>query len=242
MTDPTAAWPPPRPSECNAALVLADGAVFWGRGIGATGQAVGEVCFNTSITGYQEILTDPSYAAQIITLTFPHIGNVGANYEDLEAATPAARGLVIRDSPTGRPITAPSSRSMWLKSHRIIGLSGVDTRRLTRLIRDGGRRTGSSPTSRTESSISRRCARRRAPGPVSMDGSGARRHLPAELRMAQTAWRRGTGDGAQDARDSHRRGRLRHQAQYPAHARRARLSRHRGARRRDAAGNHAPPT
>ena len=75
MKYPTAAWPSPRPPDCNAALVLADGTVFWGQGIGAAGKAVGEVCFNTSITGYQEILTDPSYAGQIITFTFPHIGN-----------------------------------------------------------------------------------------------------------------------------------------------------------------------
>src|SRR5205807_1882539 len=81
MSDPTAAMPTPRPPDCNAALVLADGTVFWGRGLGEPGQAVGEVCFNTAITGYQEILTDPSYAGQIITFTFPHIGNVGANHE-----------------------------------------------------------------------------------------------------------------------------------------------------------------
>src|SRR5438874_843473 len=86
MTDPTAARPSPRPPDCNAALVLADGTVFWGRGLGATGQAVGEVCFNTSITGYQEILTDPSYAGQIITFTFPHIGTVGANPEGMDLA------------------------------------------------------------------------------------------------------------------------------------------------------------
>src|SRR5207248_3057360 len=91
MSHPTAAIEKPRPPDCNAALVLADGTVFWGRGLGATGQAVGEVCFNTSITGYQEILTDPSYAGQIITFTFPHIGNVGANPEDIETVTPAAR-------------------------------------------------------------------------------------------------------------------------------------------------------
>src|SRR5258708_2215837 len=91
-TDPAA-----RPPDCNAALVLADGSVFWGRGVGAPGVAVGEVCFNTSMTGYQEILTDPSYAGQIITFTFPHIGNVGANREDIEAATPAARGLILRE-------------------------------------------------------------------------------------------------------------------------------------------------
>src|SRR5437879_9981555 len=104
MCHPTAAIEKPRPPDCNAALVLADGTVFWGRGLGTTGQAVGEVCFNTSITGYQEILTDPSYAGQIITLTFPHIGNVGANHEDVATVTPATRGLVIRP-----PLTAPNN-------------------------------------------------------------------------------------------------------------------------------------
>src|SRR5246500_4499910 len=129
----------PRPPDCNAALVLADGSVFWGQGIGTAGRAVGEVCFNTSITGYQEILTDPSYAGQIITFTFPHIGNVGANREDVETTTPAARGLVLR-----APITAPAnyratqSLDIWLKQNGLIGLSGVDTRRLTRRIRDLG--------------------------------------------------------------------------------------------------------
>src|SRR5258708_5064764 len=87
------AWTEPRPT---ALLILADGTVVEGQGIGATGQAVGEVCFNTAMTGYEEILTDPSYAGQIITFTFPHIGNVGVNDEDIETTTPAARGLVIR--------------------------------------------------------------------------------------------------------------------------------------------------
>jgi carbamoyl-phosphate synthase small subunit len=129
----------PRPPDCNAALVLADGTLFWGRGLGAVGTAVGEVCFNTAVSGYQEIVTDPSYAGQIIAFTFPHIGNVGANREDVEATTPAARGLVLR-----APITEPASyRAMqsldtWLKAHGLIGISGVDTRRLTRRIRDSG--------------------------------------------------------------------------------------------------------
>jgi carbamoyl-phosphate synthase small subunit len=123
----------------TAVLVLEDGAVYHGHGIGAVGKAVGEVCFNTSMTGYQEILTDPSYAGQIITFTFPHIGNVGANEEDIETTTVAARGLVLRD-----PITAPanfrSTRPLndWLKSRNLIGVTGVDTRRLTRRIRLGG--------------------------------------------------------------------------------------------------------
>jgi carbamoyl-phosphate synthase small subunit len=129
--------------ELTAVLALADGTLFWGRGVGAFGRAVGEVCFNTSQTGYQEIMTDPSYAGQIIGFTFPHIGNVGANPEDVETTTPAARGCVI-----GADITEPSNwRSAqhfdaWLKSHNLVGMCGVDTRRLTRRIRDGGAPSG----------------------------------------------------------------------------------------------------
>ena len=128
-----------RPADSSAALVLADGTVFWGQGLGASGRAVGEICFNTSITGYQEILTDPSYAGQIITFTFPHIGNVGSNPEDVETTTPAARGLVLRAG-----ITEPSSwraaqhLDTWLKSHNLIALAGIDTRMLTGRVRDGG--------------------------------------------------------------------------------------------------------
>ena len=124
-------------------LVLADGTVLEGRGIGAIGSAVGEVCFNTSMTGYQEILTDPSYAGQIITFTFPHIGNVGANAEDIETTTAAARGLIL-----SAPISEPSSwraaqhLDSWLKSNGLVGIAGVDTRRLTRRIRDIGAPTG----------------------------------------------------------------------------------------------------
>jgi carbamoyl-phosphate synthase small subunit len=137
--------PPPsaRPPGATAVLVLADGSVFWGRGVGAAGTRVGEVCFNTSMTGYQEIATDPSYAGQIITFTFPHIGNVGANRDDIEAATPAARGVVLRAD-----ITQPSNwraaqpLDAWLKGNDIVGLAGVDTRRLTRRIRDGGAPSG----------------------------------------------------------------------------------------------------
>lgn len=127
----------------TAALVLHDGTVYWGYGAGATGSAVGEVCFNTAMTGYQEILTDPSYAAQIVTFTFPHVGNVGANFEDVEAQNAAARGLVLRER-----ITEPSSfRAVshlndWLASHNLIAITGVDTRRLTRRIRLGGAPNG----------------------------------------------------------------------------------------------------
>jgi carbamoyl-phosphate synthase small subunit len=126
-------------APATAALALADGTVLFGQGIGATGTAVGELCFNTAITGYQEILTDPSYAGQIITFTFPHIGNVGTNGEDIEAPTPAARGLVLRAA-----ISEPSNwraalpLDVWLKRMGLIGIAGVDTRRLTRLLRTKG--------------------------------------------------------------------------------------------------------
>jgi carbamoyl-phosphate synthase small subunit len=143
MTDAPMSHASLRPPGATAALVLADGSIFWGHGVGAAGVAVGEVCFNTSMTGYQEIMTDPSYAGQIITFTFPHIGNVGANAEDIETLTPAARGLVLRAD-----ITQPSSWraaqpfDAWLKSHGLAGIAGVDTRRLTRRIRDLGAPNG----------------------------------------------------------------------------------------------------
>src|SRR5271156_3874037 len=137
MTDTPAV--PPRPPGATAALVLADGRVFLGQGIGAARIRGGEVCFNTSMTGYQEIMTDPSYAGQIINFTFPHIGNVGTNREDIETTTPAARGLIVHSRITGpanwRATPPPDA---WLESHGLIGMSGVDTRRLTRLIRDRG--------------------------------------------------------------------------------------------------------
>jgi carbamoyl-phosphate synthase small subunit len=127
----------------TGAIALEDGTIFWGHGWGATGVAAGELCFNTAMTGYQEILTDPSYAEQIVLFTFPHIGNVGANPDDQEESSPqgaiAARGAVFRAPPT-----APSNwRSVdtlgtWLERRNIIGLSGIDTRALTRRIRELG--------------------------------------------------------------------------------------------------------
>lgn len=132
-----------RPQNATAVIVLNDGSLFWGRGIGAETSAIGEICFNTSLTGYQEILTDPSYAGQIITFTFPHIGNVGTNKEDIETVTPVARGLIVRED-----ITDPSNWratkhfDAWLKEHNLAGISGVDTRALTRRIRDIGAPNG----------------------------------------------------------------------------------------------------
>src|SRR6266446_6346320 len=133
-------WAEPK---ATALLVLADGTVLEGFGLGAVGQAVGEVCFNTAMTGYEEILTDPSYAGQIITFTFPHIGNVGTNEEDIEtvnlAARPGARGIVLHTAIT-RPSNYRATRhlDLWLKARGVIGLSGLDTRALTGLIRRNG--------------------------------------------------------------------------------------------------------
>ncbi|KUO57150.1 MAG: carbamoyl-phosphate synthase small subunit [Sphingomonadales bacterium BRH_c3] len=135
----SAASRPAQPKGATGCLVLADGAVIWGRGFGATGEAVGEVCFNTAMTGYQEVMTDPSYAAQIVTFTFPHIGNVGTNPEDVESKVEGAVGCIVRED-----VTTPSSfRSLqgfteWLAANGKIGLSGVDTRALTRRIRMNG--------------------------------------------------------------------------------------------------------
>ncbi|MGE0251864.1 MAG: glutamine-hydrolyzing carbamoyl-phosphate synthase small subunit [Dongiaceae bacterium] len=131
------------PSGATGCLVLSDGSVFWGKGFGALSDHVGEVCFNTSMTGYQEILTDPSYAGQIITFTFPHIGNVGCNLEDIETMNPVVRGLIIRAD-----VTEPSNwravqhLDAWLKARGIVGLSGIDTRALTQRIRDLGAPNG----------------------------------------------------------------------------------------------------
>jgi carbamoyl-phosphate synthase small subunit len=139
---------PPSPhspphSGVTAVLVLENGDVYWGYGIGATGDTVGEVCFNTSMTGYQEILTDPSYAGQIITFTFPHVGNVGTNPEDIETNAAAARGLVLRQAITDPSnFRATSHLDEWLKAQNLIGISGIDTRQLTNVIRADGAPNG----------------------------------------------------------------------------------------------------
>ena len=127
------------PSGATGVLVLASGEVIWGKGFGSEGQAVGEVCFNTAMTGYQEVMTDPSYAGQIINFTFPHIGNVGTNPEDVEALNPHALGAIVRQDVTD-PSNFRSTQHFdaWMKANGRIGISGVDTRALTRLIRVAG--------------------------------------------------------------------------------------------------------
>jgi carbamoyl-phosphate synthase small subunit len=203
---PDSGWSEPVPT---ALLVLADGTVLEGFGFGATGHAVGEVCFNTAMTGYEEILTDPSYAGQIITFTFPHIGNVGTNEEDIEtvnmAATPGARGVVLQTA-----ISAPSSyRSklnleQWLERRGIIGLCGIDTRALTSLIRSKGMPNAviaHEPTGRFDLDALKQEARE-WPGLIGMD-------LVPMVTSAQrfswdeTPWQWEKGYGRQDAAQFH---------------------------------------
>jgi carbamoyl-phosphate synthase small subunit len=185
--------------------VLADGMILWGCGLGAVGKAVGEVCFNTAMTGYQEILTDPSYAGQIITFTFPHIGNVGANLEDIESGVPAARGLILRER-----ITTPSNYrahthlDAWLKGQNLVGISGIDTRRLTRHIRLSGAPNGviaHAPDGKFD--IPALLAKARAwPGLEGMDLA-----IEVSCRQSyssdQTCWKWGEGYGRLEAPKAH---------------------------------------
>ncbi len=191
----------------TGALILQDGTVLWGRGFGASGRSVGEVCFNTSLTGYQEIMTDPSYAGQIITFTFPHIGNTGTNPEDVETKTPAARGLIIKTD-----VTEPSNwRSVqkfdaWLKAWNLVGLAGIDTRRLTRLIRDQGAPTGvivHNPAGITDADIEAAKAEAKAwPGLEGMDLA-----IEVSTRQSyawtQSTWTLGAGYAEQDSPEHH---------------------------------------
>ena len=131
--------PAPQPTGATGVIVFADGRTVWGRGFGAEGEAVGELCFNTAMTGYQEVMTDPSYAKQVIAFTFPHIGNVGANEEDVEAGEAHALGCLVREV-----VTSPSNYradydfAEWMRMRGRIGIAGVDTRALTRLVRAEG--------------------------------------------------------------------------------------------------------
>ena len=193
----------------TALLVLADGTVLEGFGLGATGHAVAEVCFNTAMTGYQEILTDPSYAGQIITFTFPHIGNVGTNDEDIEtlnmAATPGACGVILRTDITG-PSNFRSTRHLdqWLKARGIIGLCGLDTRALTVLIREKGMPNAviAHETSGTFDLDALKKQAREWPGLVGMD-------LVPQVTSAQrfswdeTPWQWGKGYGRQTNPEFH---------------------------------------
>jgi len=190
-----------RPSDATAALVLADGTVLWGRGLGAFGNAVGEVVFNTAITGYQEVLTDPSYAGQIITFTFPHIGNVGTNPEDYEATTVAARGCILRAD-----VTDPSNwratqhLDKWLTAQGISGIAGIDTRALTRRIRSQGAPNGVIVYAQNgEVDVASAVAKARAwPGLEGMDLAKVVT-CAQTYTWEQTEWRLGRNFGRQNA-------------------------------------------
>jgi carbamoyl-phosphate synthase small subunit len=159
------------PPRTPALLALADGTLFRGRAIGALGATVGEVVFNTAITGYEEILTDPSYAGQIVTLTYPHVGNVGVNADDVESRRIFAAGLVIRDLPA----LASSWRhtedlSTWLRTHGVVAIADLDTRRLTRLLREKGAQNGCIVAAEHLGDIDTANALARARGAPSMAG------------------------------------------------------------------------
>ncbi|HEY0106116.1 MAG TPA: carbamoyl-phosphate synthase domain-containing protein, partial [Rhizomicrobium sp.] len=194
MSDaPTAPAAAPAAAFARGALVLADGTVFEGTGFGAPGDGVGEVCFNTAMTGYQEILTDPSYAGQIVCFTFPHIGIVGTNAEDIEALTPVVRGVIVRaDAEHPSNYRALSQLDSWLKAHNIPGLAGIDTRALTNRIREKGMPHGAITRGGAAAGLA---AAKAFPGLVGLD-------LAKEVTSRQTykwlqtpwAWNKGSGD------------------------------------------------
>lgn len=157
------------PDFPKAILALADGTVFRGIGIGATGSSIGEVVFNTAMTGYQEILTDPSYSGQIVTLTYPHIGNTGINREDCESAKVHAAGLVIRDLPLlASNFRSERTLSEYLKAENIVAIAGIDTRKLTRILREKGAQSGCLASGEIDEEKSVAAARR-FPGLAGMD-------------------------------------------------------------------------
>jgi carbamoyl-phosphate synthase small subunit len=191
---PNSGWAGP-----TAVLVLGDGSVFEGYGFGAATTNVGEVCFNTSMTGYQEIMTDPSYAGQLITFTFPHIGNVGANPEDHETTTPTALGMITRQPPTD-PASWRSQNALtaWMERHGLPGIAGIDTRALTRRIRDAGAPNGvlcHAPDGNFDIPALTRMAQT-WPGLAGMD-------LAIEVtRDAESAWQEGSWDLASSSHRS----------------------------------------
>ena len=179
-----------------AILVLADGSVFRGRSIGADGVTTGEVVFNTALTGYQEILTDPSYSRQIVTLTYPHIGNTGVNAEDVEAGRIHAAGLVVRDLPRLHSnFRAGQSLSDCLKNENIVAIADIDTRRLTRILREQGAQSGCIMAGAVDEAKALDAARA-FPGLAGMDLARVVT-APASYEWAETEWKLGRGYGAQ---------------------------------------------
>ncbi|MCS7101018.1 MAG: glutamine-hydrolyzing carbamoyl-phosphate synthase small subunit [Burkholderiaceae bacterium] len=181
------------PLEPTAVLALADGTVFRGRSIGAAGHAVGEVVFNTAITGYQEILTDPSYASQLVTLTYPHIGNTGANPEDVESARVFAAGLIVRDlPPLYSNFRAAESLADYLRRENVVAIADIDTRRLTRILRDRGAQAGAIVVGDDEARALQLA--RAFPGMAGLDlAQKVTTERPYE--WTETAWQLGSGYG-----------------------------------------------
>jgi carbamoyl-phosphate synthase small subunit len=188
-------------AHATAVLVLADGTVFEGTGFGAATAAVGEVCFNTAMTGYQEILSDPSYAGQIVAFTFPHIGIVGANAEDVETITPAVRGLVVRahaDSPSN--YRALETLDRWLKKHNIPAISGIDTRALTARIRERGMPHGIVAHA-SDGRFDITALRAKAKAFSGLEGLDLAKEVTTRqmFRWEETPWKWGEGYGREDA-------------------------------------------
>ena len=181
-----------------AILVLADGSVFRGLSIGADGITTGEVVFNTALTGYQEILTDPSYSRQIVTLTYPHIGNTGVNFEDVEADRIHAAGLVVRDVPRLHSnFRAGQSLPDYLKSQNIVAIADIDTRRLTRILREKGAQSGCIMAGAVDEAKALEAAHA-FPGLAGMDLAKVV-SAPAAYEWNETEWKLGSGYGKQTA-------------------------------------------
>jgi len=184
------------PAHAQGILALADGTVLRGRAIGAMGRSVGEVVFNTAMSGYQEILTDPSYAGQIVTLTYPHIGNVGVNPEDAESRRLFAAGLVVRDLPSlASNWRSSEDLSTYLRKANVVGIADVDTRMLTRILREGGAQNGciAAATTITDADVADAVARAR--GAPSMAGQDLARVVSCSEPYTWTsgAWELGSG-------------------------------------------------
>lgn len=179
-----------------ATLALEDGSLFTGVSVGIPGQAVGEVVFNTAMTGYQEILTDPSYAKQIVTLTYPHIGNTGTNAEDMESTAVFAAGLVIRDLPSiDSNWRVDRSLAAFLRGRKVVAIAGIDTRRLTRLLREKGAQNGCIVTGGQSRRIDKRAAVRAAQSFVGLKGMDLAQVVSTKesYEWAEGSWQIGRG-------------------------------------------------
>jgi carbamoyl-phosphate synthase small subunit len=184
----------------SALLALEDGSLFYGDSIGIAGQSVGEVVFNTAMTGYQEILTDPSYARQIVTLTYPHIGNTGTNPEDMESGKVYATGLVIRDLPALHSnFRASESLPAFMTKHKIVGIAGIDTRRLTRLLREMGAQNGCIQAVDKGGKLDKNAALYAARGFPGLKGMDLAKVVTVKRAYAwdESEWKLGSGFGRQ---------------------------------------------